>query len=221
MPAPTGQSNKPFTPRAGGAPMRPRTGPGGPSRGPGGAGGDRRGGGRRPAFDRPKPEYDQKILGIRRVTRVVAGGRRMSFAVALVIGDRKGVVGVGTGKATDTSLAIAKAQKAAKKNLIVIKLTKENSIPHDVAGKFSSSEVMLMPNRGRGMIAGSAIRDILILAGVKDVSAKVQTGSKNKLNIARACMVALERVSSPRIIRAEEPKPVAPVVTLKDAEEVK
>ena len=128
----------------------------------------------------------------------------MSFAVAMVIGDRKGSVGVGTGKAGDTALAISKAQKAAKKQLITIKLNKNTSIPHDIAAKYSSSKVMLMPNRGRGMIAGSAIRDILILAGVKDVTAKVLSGSKNKLNIARATVKALSDVGEPRRARVEE-----------------
>lgn len=169
----------------------PRSGAGA-SRGPGGAGG--RPGGRRPSFERVKPEYDQKILTIRRVTRVVSGGRRMTFSVALAIGDRKGMVGLGTGKAIDTSMAIQKAQKDAKKNMIKLRLSKTSSLPHDVAAKFSSAALMMMPNRGRGLISGSATRDMLLLAGVKDVTTKISTGSKNKLNIARATMKALSQV---------------------------
>src|SRR3989344_5939894 len=96
-------------------------------------------------FGRPKPEFDQKILSIRRVTRVVAGGRRFSFSVALAAGDRKGNVGLGLGKAGDTSLAINKALRNAKKNMIKLKLNKQMSLPHEVSAKFSSSYVMLMP----------------------------------------------------------------------------
>ena len=157
-----------------------------------GQGGPRKGGN----FERVKPEYDQKILAIRRVTRVVSGGRRMTFSVAMVIGDRKGLVGLGTGKAIDTSIAIAKAQKDAKKNMLRLKLTKTQSLPHDIAAKFGSSNLMLMPNRGRGLISGSAVRDILLLAGVKDVTTKIHSGSKNKLNNARATMKALGLVGT-------------------------
>ncbi len=156
------------------------------------------GGPRREHFERPRPEFEQKMLAIRRVTRVVSGGRRMTFAVALAIGDKKGSVGLGTGKAGDTSLAIAKALKSAKKNMLKIKMTKNGSIPHEVSAKFGASEVFMMPNRGKGLVSGSAIRDLLNLAGVKDVTSKVFSGSKNKLNNARAVMKALEMISTPR-----------------------
>jgi len=116
---------------------------------------------------RVKSEYDQKILNIRRVTRVASGGRRFNFSVAIVIGNRKGSVGVGTGKAGDTSLAIDKAVRDAKKNLIHVRSTKDFSIPHEVSCKYSSARVMLKPAPGRGIIAGSAMRDVLELAGLK------------------------------------------------------
>ncbi len=161
-------------------------------------GGDRRGGRRPASFDRPKPEFDQKIIDIRRVTRVVAGGRRFSFSVALVAGDKKGSVGLGLGKSGDTSLAITKALRSAKKNMIKIKVTKTHSIPHEVYAKFSSSKVHITPNRGRGLVAGSALRDILVLAGVKDVTAKIHSGSKNKLNNAKATIEALSQVATKR-----------------------
>src|ERR1035437_8225165 len=99
------------------------------------------------SFSRPKPEFDQKIINIRRVTRVVAGGRRFSFSVALVAGDRKGSIGLGLGKAGDTSLAINKALRNAKKHMIKIKTTKSMSIPHEISAKFSSSSVKLYPNK--------------------------------------------------------------------------
>jgi small subunit ribosomal protein S5 len=156
--------------------------------------GPRRDGGKSFA-DRVK-DVDQKILDIRRVTRVVAGGRRMSFAVSMIIGDKKGVVGLGTGKGNDTALAIAKALKDAKKNAIKIKMTDKHSIPHDVSAKYTSSKVMLFPNHGKGLVAGAAIRDIAIIGGLKDVSAKVISGSKNKLNTARATMKALSSIST-------------------------
>lgn len=145
--------------------------------------------------DRPK-DVEQKILDIRRVTRVVAGGRRMSFAVSMVIGDKKGVVGVGTGKGNDTALAITKALKDAKKNAIKIKRTEGFSIPFDVNAKYCASRVMMFPNKGKGIVVGAALRDIITLAGIKDVSGKVVSGSKNKLNTARAAMKALSKIGT-------------------------
>ena len=165
------------------------------------------GGARRPRanFDRPKPEFDQKIIDIRRVTRVVAGGRRFSFSVALVAGDKKGNVGLGLGKSGDTSLAITKALRNAKKNMIKLRLSKSSSIQHEVSAKFSSSKVMMMPNHGRGLVAGSVVRDILNIAGVKDITAKIHGATKNKLNNAKATMEALA------FVRDTRPKVVAPV----------
>ncbi len=153
-------------------------------------------GGRRSFADRPKSEFDQKIIAIRRVTRVVSGGRRMSFAVAMLIGDKKGAIGLGTGKAADTSLAIQKALKAAQKHMVKVSITKNGSIAHNVSAKYSSSMVMIMPNKNRGLVAGSAIRDILVLAGVKHATSKVLSGSKNKLNMAKAVFKALEAIST-------------------------
>jgi small subunit ribosomal protein S5 len=182
------------TKSSGSASRGPARGGSSSSRGGASTGGAPRGGARRPFTERAKPEYDQKILVIRRVTRVVSGGRRMTFSVALAIGDRKGMVGLGTGKAIDTSMAIAKAQKDAKKNMLKLRLTKTSSIPYDIEAKFSSAQLMIMPNRGRGLISGSATRDMLLLAGVKDVTSKISTGSKNKLNIARATMKAFSLI---------------------------
>ena len=146
--------------------------------------------------NRVKPEFDQKILSIRRVTRVVAGGRRFSFSVALVAGDNKGSVGLGLGKAGDTALAINKALRNAKKNMIKLKLTKTMSLPHEIRAKFGSAIVELAPNRGRGLVAGSVMRDIIKLSGAKDITGKILSGSKNKLNNAKAVMTALSEVAS-------------------------
>ena len=144
--------------------------------------------------ERTKPEFDQKIISIRRVTRVMGGGRRFSFSVAMVIGDKRGKVGVGIGKAGDTQLAIEKAIRDAKKCMITIAMNKDSHLPHDVHVKYASSEVMIMPAPGRGLVAGSSVRTVLELGGVKDVTAKIFSRSKNKLNNARAAVEALKQL---------------------------
>lgn len=167
--------------------------------GMGGGMGMRRKNTRSPRRDaRVKPEFDQKIINIRRVTRVIAGGKRFSFSVAIVVGNRKGSVGVGLGKGADTSLAIDKAVRDAKKNLIQVRTTKTMSIPHEVQAKYSSARVMIMPVRGRGLIAGSSVRTVLELAGVKDVVAKLISGTKNPINNAQVAIKALGTLSLPR-----------------------
>jgi len=103
---------------------------------------------------------------------------------------------LGLGKAGDTSLAINKALRNAKKNMIKLKLTKTMSIPHEISAKFSSSYVMLMPNKGRGLVAGSVLRDIVKLAGVKDITGKILSSSKNKLNNAKAVISAFSQICS-------------------------
>ncbi len=152
----------------------------------------RRGGPRRE--ERARPEFAQKIISIRRVTRVMAGGRRFNFSVAMVAGNKMGRVGVGIGKAGDTQLAIEKAFRAAKKHMIRVTLDEHNRIPHDVSAKYASSEIMMMPSPGRGLVAGSSVRTVLELAGVKDVTAKVFSRSKNKLNNANAAIEALKQL---------------------------
>lgn len=149
----------------------------------------------RTGADRPKPEFDHKVIDVRRVARVVAGGRRFSFSVVLIAGNKKGKVGVGLGKAGDTSLAIAKAMNQAIKNMITIPLTKANSIAHEVEAKFGSSRLTIKPAPKRGMIAGSAVRLLLELGGVHDVNAKILSKSKNKLNLARATIMALSKLA--------------------------
>lgn len=143
---------------------------------------------------RVKPEFDQKIISIRRVTRVVTGGRRFAFSVGMVIGDRKGRVGVGQGKAGDTPLAIEKAIRDAKKNMIRVKTTKNGSIPHEVDAKFSSSRVLIMRAPGKGILAGSSVRTVLEFAGLKEVSSKIFSRSKNKMNNAQAAIKALSQL---------------------------
>lgn len=152
---------------------------------------------RRP--ERARQEFDNKIISVRRVTRVVAGGRRFSFSIAMVIGDKKGKVGVGIGKAGDTPIAVNKAMQSAKKNMIAINLNKKNSINHQVEAKYSSAVVSIMPAPGKGVIAGSSVRVVLELAGIKEVSSKILSRSKNKLNIARAAIKALGKLKKERV----------------------
>ena len=147
---------------------------------------------RRP--ERVKQEFDNKIINVRRVARVVSGGRRFSFSIAVVVGDHKGRVGVGVGKAADTPIAIEKAIRSARKNLITVFLTRNNSIAHPIGTKYSSAKVTIRPAPGKGVVAGSAVRVVLELAGIKEVSAKILSRSKNKLNIARATVKALKQL---------------------------
>ncbi|HXK38812.1 MAG TPA: 30S ribosomal protein S5 [Candidatus Paceibacterota bacterium] len=156
---------------------------------------DRGGRGRGGSRDERRSEFAQKLIGIRRVARVMAGGRRFSFSAALVLGDKKGRVGVGLGKAADTALAIEKATRAAKRSMLTVNLTKTRSIPRNVEAKFCASVVEIRPSPGRGLVAGSSVRAVLELAGVSDVTAKLLSRSKNPINNARAAMTALQAVS--------------------------
>lgn len=181
----------------GGAP-----GAGGP-RGPGQRGG--RGGRGGEGRERVKPEFDSRIIDIRRVTRVTAGGRRMNFSVAVVAGDRKGRVGVGLGKGGDTAGAVEKATREAKKHMIRVPLSASMTIPHAIEAKLGSARIKIFPARGSGIVAGSSARAVIELAGIRDVSAKILSGSKNRLNNARVTIAALERlIKTPKPPR--EPK---------------
>ena len=164
----------------------------GPQRGgrPGGRPGGNRGGN-----ERERSEFAQKLIGLRRVARVMAGGRRFNFSAAIVLGDKKGRVGVGVGKAADTQLAIEKATRAAKKAMITVNLTKDRSIARNVEAKYSASSVAIRPSPGRGLVAGSSVRTVLELAGVSNVTAKMHSRSKNSINNARVAIEALKKVS--------------------------
>ncbi len=152
---------------------------------------ERRGGPR----DERRSEFAQKLIGIRRVARVMAGGRRFNFSAALVLGDKKGRVGVGLGKAADTQLAIEKATRAAKRAMLTLDLTKNRSIKKNVEAKYCASVVEIRPSPGRGLVAGSSVRTVLELAGVSDVTAKILSRSHNPVNNARAAIEALRSIS--------------------------
>lgn len=135
-------------------------------------------------------EFEEKVVQVRRVCKVVTGGKRLGFRVLTVVGDRKGRVGLGIGKASDVSVAIRKGVEAAKKNLVTIPMV-YNTIPHEVIGKLGSSEVLLRPApAGRGVIAGGSVRVVLELAGIRDIVAK-SIGSSSAINSAKATLNAL------------------------------
>jgi len=151
----------------------------------------------RRGFGRPgavKDEYESKLLDLARVTRVTGGGKRMSFRAIVVAGDKKGKIGIGIDKGKDVSQAIEKATTRAKKNLITV-VTINGTIAHQVEAKFGPARILLKPQRkGRGLVAGGAVRTICDLAGIKNVSSKILSGSKNKLNNARATIEALRKL---------------------------
>ncbi len=149
--------------------------------------------GRKGGARREKPEFDQKLLNLARVTRVVKGGRRFRFRATLVIGNRKGKVGVGVAKGADVSIAIQKAYGEAKKNMVEIVLT-GGTIAHDVAAKLGSARVLLKTaSEGRGLIAGGAVRAVVDLLGIRDVVSK-SLGASNPLNVARVTVEALRQL---------------------------
>lgn len=170
---------------------------------------DRRGHGRGRGGDRGarggerRSEFAQKLIGIRRVARVMAGGRRFNFSVCIVIGDKKGRVGVGLGKAADTALAIEKATRAAKKHMLTLNLTKNRSIRHNVEAKYTASVVEIRPSPGRGLVAGSSVRTVLDLGGVTDVTAKILSRSHNPINNARAAIRALQKIAKTGSVQKE------------------
>ncbi|OGG44769.1 hypothetical protein A2673_01875 [Candidatus Kaiserbacteria bacterium RIFCSPHIGHO2_01_FULL_50_13] len=145
--------------------------------------------------DDRRSEFAQKLIGIRRVARVMAGGRRFNFSVAMVLGDKKGRVGVGVGKAADTALAIEKAMRDAKRNMITVPLTENKSISHNIEAKYCAAVVEIRPSPGRGLVAGSSVRAVLELGGITDITAKILSRSKNSINNARAAIEALRKIT--------------------------
>ncbi len=139
----------------------------------------------------PRDEFEQRILDLARVTRVMAGGKRMNFRACVVIGDRKGKVGTGLGKGADVTIAVNKAVNKAKKNLITVAIVND-TIPHEVSQKTGAAKIILKPaGTGKGIIAGGVARMILELAGIKNVTSK-QLGTNNKINNARCTIEALK-----------------------------
>ncbi len=158
--------------------------------------------GHRPHREREKSEFDQKTIDLARVTRVVAGGKRMRFRACVVVGDRKGRVGMGVAKGVDVQSAVEKASTAAKKRLVTVVLER-GTIPHAIQVKFGAAIVLLKPApQGSGVIAGGAARAVLDLAGVTNISSKM-LGSKNKVNNVRAVVIALSRLQPRMRVKAK------------------
>lgn len=143
--------------------------------------------------DKPKEEFEQRILDVARVTRVMKGGKRMSFRVCVVIGDKKGRVAVALGKGADVTLAVNKAVNKAKKNIINVPIVND-TVPHQIQYKFGSAKILIKPaSKGRGVIAGGVVRVILDLAGIKNITSKI-LGTNNKVNNAKCVILALKKL---------------------------
>lgn len=165
---------------------------------------DRRGGPR--GVYRVKEEFKERVLELRRVTRVVAGGKRFRFRATVVIGDEAGRVAVGVAKGLDVQSAVLKAKSAAKKDIFRVPMVKR-TIPHEVYAKYSAARVLVKPaSEGSGLKAGGAVRAVLNLAGIKDATAKCLGRTSNKLTNAMATMDALRQLRPPKVSPAKEIK---------------
>lgn len=141
-----------------------------------------------------KDEYETKLLDLARVTRVTGGGKRLRFRAVVIAGDKRSKIGIGVDKGKDVSQAVEKATNKAKKNMFNV-VVSGGTIPYQVEAKYSSAVVLLKPQReGRGLVAGGSVRAICDLAGIKNISSKILSGSKNKLNNARATIEALRKL---------------------------
>jgi len=164
---------------------------------------------RGPRAPKEKPEFDQQIVDLARVTRVTKGGKQMSFRCCVLIGDRKGRVGYGIQKGKDVQIAVEKAVRQAKKRMITVPLIKE-TLPHAVHAKFKAADVLLKPApKGSGIIAGSVIRTVLEMAGVPNASSKMLGKTNNKINNIKATFEALQSFQ----VKAKTPKKAGEAVS--------
>jgi small subunit ribosomal protein S5 len=165
-----------------------------------------RGRGRREEREREPKEFEDRVIKINRCAKVVKGGRRFSFSALVVVGNRKGLVGMGFGKANEVPSAVEKAVKDAKKNLAAVSL-RGNTIPHEVKGRFGAASVVLLPAApGTGIIAGAAVRAVAELAGVNDILTK-SLGSNNPVNLVKAALagfLSLKNVDEVEKVRGVE-----------------
>lgn len=144
-------------------------------------------------YEQRKKEFEERVIQIKRVSKKTRGGNKIGFTALVVIGDRKGRVGSGLGKAPDVTSAIHKAIAMAKKEVATVNL-KQNTIPHEIEDKYKSAKVLLKPApEGSGIIAGGAVRDVVDLVGIKDISAKM-IGSSNKVCNVRCTISALRKL---------------------------
>ncbi len=159
---------------------------------------------------RPRKQklYDDEVIDVSRVTKVTKGGRHFRFSATVAVGDRKGKVGIGTGKANEVPDAIRKALEAATKNVVRVSIVDERTIPHEAIGVQSASKVVLKPaSKGTGIKAGGPVRSVLELAGVKDILSK-SLGSNTKINMAYATLNALKSQKTKEEIAALRGKKV-------------
>ena len=158
--------------------------------------------------DPKKKLLEEKVINIGRVTKVTKGGRHFRFAATVAVGNRKGLVGIGSGKANEVQDAISKASKAANKNVVRVALQDNRTIPHEATGKVGRAVVLIRPAKeGTGVIAGGAARAVLELAGVKDIVSK-SLGSNTKVNVAKATLEGLKSVRTPAKVAALRGKKV-------------
>lgn len=151
---------------------------------------------RRRRIQKPKSEFDSKLLDLARVVRVTAGGKQLRFRAVVVVGNKKGKVGVGVSKGRDVQQAMEKATRLAKKHIIILP-GNQNTIAYEVESKYGPARVLLRPqSKGRGLVAGGVVRIICQLAGIKDISSKLLSRSRNKLNIAQATIKALKKLKT-------------------------
>ena len=167
---------------------------------------------RKSLIDASNLDLEEKVVTIRRVTKVVKGGRNFRFATLVVVGDKNGHVGAGVGKATEIPEAIRKGIQDAKKNLILVPLDENQSIPHDFLGKFGSAQVLLKrAPEGTGVIAGGPVRAVLELAGVRNIRTK-SLGSNNKNNVVAATITGLSSLMTPESVAAKRGKTVSEIL---------
>lgn len=141
-----------------------------------------------------REDLESKLLDLSRVERMTGGGRRLRFRAVIIYGDRKGKVGIGIAKGLDVAQAVEKATRLAKKNLIEVPIV-NGTIPFEVEAKFGAARILLRPQRkGRGLVAGGTVRVICSLAGIEDISSKVLSKSRNKINNARAVLLAFKKL---------------------------
>ncbi len=155
-------------------------------------------------FNNKESAFDSELLSLARVTRVTSGGKRLRFRAAMAVGDKKGKVGIGVDKGIDVAQAIEKAKRKAEKNMISFSVSGD-TIPHQVQAKFGPSNVLLKPqSKGRGLVAGGVIRILCSLVGIKNISAKIISRSKNKVNNAKATMEAFKKIKDSQEKKVED-----------------
>ena len=173
---------------------------------------------RRNGQDREESEFVEKLVGINRVAKVVKGGRRFGFAALVVVGDQKGRVGHGSGKAREVPEAIRKATEAAKRNMLRVPLREGRTLHHDIKGHFGAGHVILRSApAGTGIIAGGPMRAIFESLGIHDIVAK-SVGTSNRYNMVKATFDALSRTQSPRDVAARRGKKVGEIIGRRDTD---